>query len=100
MDCVKDCCLKITGKRTRTLNNDLIKKPKLNNTKQAENKNIISSPPVIIELVKNKNYIGPARLTCTHCGEKIPKPNIPVDYIISCVKCFRPLDLPAKYYKK
>ena len=100
MNCIKECCLKITRKRSPSLNNELMKKPKLNNIKQPENKNIISHPPITIEFVKNKNYIGPARLTCTHCGEKIPKPNIPVDYIISCVKCFRPLDLPAKYYKK
>ena len=68
--------------------------------KEEEKKENNSCSPIGFENVKCKKYTGPERLTCTHCGEKIPKPNIPVDYIISCDKCFRPLDLPAKYYKK
>ena len=31
---------------------------------------------------------------------KISKPEIPVNYIIKCDKCFRPLNLPSEYYKK
>jgi hypothetical protein len=51
----------------------------------------------------NKRYIkykGSPRLYCTHCGHKIQKPKIPVSYVIECNKCFRPLDLPSKYYTK
>ena len=34
MNCIKECCLKITRKRSPSLNNELMKKPKLNNIKQ------------------------------------------------------------------
>jgi hypothetical protein len=77
MSLLSDCYLKITNEKISV--------------------NTISSPvPVGI---KNKKYTGPPRLTCTHCGEKILKPNIPVNYIINCDKCFRPFNLPDKYYK-
>jgi hypothetical protein len=49
-----------------------------------------------IEKVLNKN--SGKRLYCTHCGYLFPKPEIPVNYIITCEKCYRPLDLPKKYY--
>ncbi len=38
------------------------------------------------------------RLYCTHCGYLFPKPKIPVNYIITCEKCNRPLELPKHYY--
>lgn len=38
------------------------------------------------------------RLYCTHCGYLFPKPKLPVNYIITCEKCNRPLDLPKHYY--
>jgi rubrerythrin len=38
------------------------------------------------------------KLFCTHCGYTFPKPKIPVDYIITCEKCNRPLELPDHYY--
>jgi len=47
------------------------------------------------EKVENEKV---GRLYCTHCGHLFPKPKIPVDYIITCDKCYRPLDLPKKYY--
>lgn len=40
------------------------------------------------------------RLYCTHCGYLFPKPDLPVNYIITCEKCHRPLELPDKYYLK
>ena len=49
-----------------------------------------------IEGALNKN--SGKRLYCTHCGYLFPKPEIPVNYIITCEKCNRPLDLPEKYY--
>jgi hypothetical protein len=95
MNFLKDCCCLKSAKKMK-LSRDInsVKKPK----KDKEINTI--SKAIELVIVKNKNYIGPPRLTCTHCGEKILRPNIPVDYKISCYKCFRPLDLPAKYYKK
>ena len=50
----------------------------------------------IIKKVHNKEQ--EQMLMCTHCGGKIVKPIIPSKYIIYCVDCFRPLDLPETYY--
>lgn len=45
-----------------------------------------------------ENKVKKERLYCTHCGYVFPKPEIPVNYIITCEKCNRPLELPTHYY--
>ncbi len=50
-----------------------------------------------VEEILNKTS-GKNRLYCTHCGYLFPKPEIPVNYIITCEKCYRPLELPKEYY--
>ncbi len=49
-----------------------------------------------VEIEKNET----SKLYCTHCGYTFIKPKIPVNYIIKCEKCNRPLHLHEKYYVK
>ena len=65
-------------------------------------KNIKNPPP----LKKTKFNSNPSRillkkssnLMCTHCGGKVMKPVTQVEYLIYCIYCFRPLELPVTYY--
>jgi hypothetical protein len=86
MNIVKKCC------------------PKISCTKKAGKKKSIIEiiPNKKIESIVQVNVIKKEKSTdmlmCTHCGGKVLKPILPSKYIIYCVDCFRPLDLPDTYY--
>lgn len=85
---VEKCCSKI------------IKSKKKYFTKIRPNKKI-SALNITIKKVSSKKIIiqeNTTMLMCTHCGGKVLKPILPVNYIIHCLECFRPLDLPSTYY--
>lgn len=52
----------------------------------------------VADKINDKIEIKIERLYCTHCGYTFPKPEIPVNYIITCEKCTRQLELPSNYY--
>ena len=48
------------------------------------------------ELLSVKIESSKKRLYCTHCGHKFFKPESPINYKITCDKCYRPIELTKK----
>ena len=93
MNIVKKCCPKISCTKKAGKKKSIIE---IIPNKKIIVKKIESILPVNV-IKKNKKKLTDM-LMCTHCGGKVIKPVLPSKYIIYCVECFRPLDLPDTYY--
>ena len=97
MNIVKKCCPKIpfskkTSKKKSII--EIVPNRKII-VKKIEPINKLRDTIIQVNIIKEKKD---EMLMCIHCGGKVIKPIIPSKYIIYCVDCFRPLDLPDTYY--
>jgi hypothetical protein len=98
MNIVKKCCSKIPCSKKiskKKSNIEIIPNKKIV-VKKIEPINKLRDTILPVNVIKIEEKAQ--MLMCTHCGGKVKKPVIPSKYIIYCLDCFRPLDLPDIYY--
>ena len=93
MNIVKKCCPKISCTKKAGKKKSIIE---IRPNKKIISLNHLKHTIVQVNVIKKEKSTD--MLMCTHCGGKVVKPVLPSKYIIYCVDCFRPLDLPDTYY--